>query len=402
MKAHGTTDLVVLSAKRTPFGTFGGALKNHSATDLGVLAARAALMASGVAPTDVDQVVFGNVMQTSPDAIYLARHVGLRCELPHKVPALTVNRLCGSGFQAIVNGAEQILLGDAQCVLVGGTESMSQAPFALRDARWGVPFGKTPPLEDTLWSALTDTFTGMPMAMTAEKLAETHKISQETVDAFSVRSQKLHAAAQRDGRFADELVPVEVKKGKETIQFVADEHGRPDTTVESLGKLPKVFKKDGVIHAGAASGICDGAAALVIASRAFAEQRGLKPIARLVNWGIAGVDPTVMGIGPVPAIRACLQRAGGNLDQVDLVEINEAFAPQALACAQDLGLDAHSDKSKLNVDGGAIALGHPLGASGARITTHLVHALRGRKLKYGLGSACIGGGQGIALLVEAL
>ena len=402
MKAHGNTEIVVLSAKRTPFGTFGGALKGHSATDLGVLAARAALMESGVAPGDVDQVVFGNVAQTSPDAIYLARHVGLRCELPHKVPALTVNRLCGSGFQALVNGAEQILLGDAQCVLVGGTESMSQAPFAIRDSRWGVPFGKTPPIDDTLWSSLTDTFTGMPMAMTAEKLAETHKISQEAVDAYSVRSQKLHAAAQREGRFAAELVAVEVKKGKETVQFAADEHGRPDTTVEGLKKLPMVFKKDGVIHAGAASGICDGAGALVVASRAFADARGLKPLARLLQWGIAGCDPTVMGIGPVPAIRGCLQRAGANLDQIDLVEINEAFAPQVLACAQDLGLDAHSDKSKLNVDGGAIALGHPLGASGARISAHLVHALRGRKLRYGVGSACIGGGQGIAVLLEAL
>ena len=402
MKAHGNTEIVVLSARRTPFGTFGGALKNHSATDLGVLAARAALMDSGVSPGDVDQVVFGNVAQTSPDAIYLARHVGLRCELPHKVPALTLNRLCGSGFQAVVSGAEQILLGDAQCVLVGGTESMSQAPYALRDVRWGTAFGKAPPMEDTLWSSLTDSFTGMPMAMTAEKLAETHKISQEMVDAYSVRSQKLHAAAQREGRFADELVSIEVKKGKETAQFAADEHGRPDTTLEGLKKLPKIFKKDGVIHAGAASGICDGAAALVIASRAFADARGLKPLARLVNWGVAGCDPTVMGIGPVPAIRGCLQRAGGTLDQVDLVEINEAFAPQVLACAQDLGLDAHSDKSKLNVDGGAIAVGHPLGASGARITTHLVHALRGRKLKYGVGSACIGGGQGIAVLMEAL
>lgn len=402
MKAHGNTEIVVLSARRTPFGTFGGALKNHSATDLGVLAARAALMDSGVSPGDVDQVVFGNVAQTSPDAIYLARHVGLRCELPHKVPALTLNRLCGSGFQAVVSGAEQILLGDAQCVLVGGTESMSQAPYALRDVRWGTTFGKAPPMEDTLWSSLTDSFTGMPMAMTAEKLAETHKISQEMVDAYSVRSQKLHAAAQREGRFAAELVSVEVKKGKETVQFAADEHGRPETTVEGLKKLPKVFKKDGVIHAGAASGICDGAAALVIASRAFADARGLKPLARLINWGVAGCDPTVMGIGPVPAIRSCLQRAGGNLDQVDLVEINEAFAPQVLACAQDLGLDAHSDKSKLNVDGGAIAVGHPLGASGARITTHLVHSLRGRKLKYGVGSACIGGGQGIAVLLESL
>jgi acetyl-CoA acetyltransferase family protein len=402
MKARGNTEIVFLSAKRTAFGTFGGALKNHTATDLGTIAARAALIASGVQPGDVDQVIFGNVAQTSADAIYLARHIGLRCELPVGAPALTVNRLCGSGFQAIVNGAEQILLGDAHCVLVGGTESMSQAPYAIRDARWGMPLGKPSPMEDTLWSSLTDSFTGMPMGMTAEKLAETHKISQEDVDAFSVRSQKNHADAQKNGRFDDEITPVEVKKGKETSLFKADEHGRADTTLEGLKKLPKVFKKDGVIHAGAASGICDGAAALVIATRAFAEKRGLKPIGRLVNWGVAGCDPTVMGIGPVPSIQKAMAAAQMKLDDADLIEINEAFAPQVLACAKDLGIDALSDKSKLNVDGGAIALGHPLGASGARITTHLLHALRQRGKKVGVGSACIGGGQGIAVVVEAL
>lgn len=404
MKARGTgsTDIVILSARRTAFGTFGGSLKNHTATDLGVVAARAALVDSGVTPGDVDQVIFGNVAQTSADAIYLARHIGLRCELPHPVPALTVNRLCGSGFQAIINGAEQILLGDAECVLVGGTENMSQAPYAVRDARWGMPLGKPSPLEDTLWSSLTDTFTGMPMGLTAEKLAQTHKISQEDVDAFSVRSQKNHADAQKAGRFADEITPVEVKKGKDSVFFTVDEHGRADTTLEGLKKLPKVFKKDGVIHPGAASGICDGAAALVIASRAFAEKRGLKPLARLVNWGIAGCDPTVMGIGPVPAIHKAMGAAQMKLDDADLIEINEAFAPQVLACAKDLGLDALSDKSKLNVDGGAIALGHPLGASGARITAHLVHALRQRGKKVGVGSACIGGGQGIAVVVESV
>ncbi len=400
MKYRG--DIVFLSAKRTAFGTYGGAFKNHTATDLGVIASRAALQASGVAPADIDQVVFGNVAQTSADAIYLARHVGLRCELPQDVPALTLNRLCGSGFQAVVTGAEQILLGDASCVLVGGTENMSQAPHAIRGARFGMPLGKPSPLEDTLWSSLTDSFTGMPMGMTAEKLAETHQIPQEDVDAFSVRSQRLHAAAQQAGRFADEMTPVEVKKGKETVLFDADEHGRPGTTLEGLKKLPKAFKKDGVIHAGAASGICDGAAALVMASASFAHKHGLKPIGRLVSWGIAGVDPTVMGIGPVPAIKKALASADAKLEDMDLIEINEAFAPQVLACAKDLGIDALSDKSKLNVDGGAIAVGHPLGASGARITAHLVHALRGRKLKTAVGSACIGGGQGIAVVVEAL
>ncbi len=400
MKARG--DIVFLAAKRTPFGAFGGALKNHSATDLGVIASRAALIQSGVEPGDVDQVVFGNVAQTSPDAIYLARHIGLRCELPQKVPALTLNRLCGSGFQAIVSGAEQILLGDAQCVLVGGTESMSQAPFAVRDARWGITLGKAPAMEDTLWSSLTDSFTGMPMALTAEKLAETHKISQDDVDNFSARSQRLHAEAHKAGRFNDELAPVEIKGKKESTIFNADEHGRPDTTAESLKKLPKIFKKDGVIHAGAASGICDGAAALVIATREFATKRGLKPIARLVDWGISGCDPTVMGIGPVPAIRNALTHAGMTLAEADLVEINEAFAPQVLACAKDLELDALSAQSRLNVDGGAIALGHPLGASGARITTHLLYALKQRNKRVGVGSACIGGGQGIAVIVESL
>jgi acetyl-CoA acetyltransferase family protein len=395
-------DIVILSAKRTAFGTFGGALKSHSATDLGVIAARAALQQAGISPADVDQVVFGNVAQTSADAIYLARHVGLRCELPASVPARTVNRLCGSGFEAIVLGAQQLMLGEASCVLVGGTESMSQAPFAVRDARWGVPLGKAPAMEDTLWSSLTDSFTGMPMAMTAEKLAEQHKISQEEVDAFSLRSQRLTKEAQDSGAFDDELTPVEVKKGKETISFQKDEHNRPDTTAEGLKKLPKVFKKDGVIHAGAASGICDGAAALVLTTASMAKKKGWKPLAKLVGWSVAGCDPTVMGIGPVPAVQKLMKKADVGLDSVDLIEINEAFAPQVLACAKELGIDAASPQSKLNVDGGAIALGHPLGASGARITAHLVHALARRKKKLGLGSACIGGGQGIAVLVESV
>ncbi len=400
MSATFADDIVFLSAKRTAFGTFGGALKNHSATDLGVIAARAALVDSGVSANDVGQVIFGNVAQTSADAIYLARHIGLRCELPHGVPALTLNRLCGSGFQAIISGAEQLMLGEAKVVLVGGTESMSQAPFAVRDMRFGTTLGKPQVLEDTLWSSLTDSFTGMPMGMTAEKLAETHQISQEDVDAFSVRSQQKTKAGQDSGAFTAEITPVEVKVKREVKSFVQDEHNRPETTAESFGKLPRVFKKDGVIHAGAASGICDGAAALVMTTASYAKEKGLTPIARLAGWGIAGCDPTVMGIGPVPAIRAMLGKTGVTLDDVDLIEINEAFAPQVLACAKDLGIDALSEKSKLNVDGGAIAIGHPLAASGARIATHLIHALAARKGTLGVGSACIGGGQGIAVLIE--
>lgn len=397
MKSAGSEDLVFVAAKRTPFGTFGGALKKMSATDLGVVAARAAIAQAGLQPEDIDHVVFGNVQQTSADAIYLARHIGLRCEIPQRVPAVTVNRLCGSGFEAIIQGAHRILVGEARCVLVGGTESMSQAPHVVRGARWGLPLGKGE-LEDSLWSSLTDSYTGMPMAMTAEKLAEQYEISQDEVDAFSVRSQRLHAEAQQAGRFADEMAAVEIQSRKGTTEFAVDEHGRADTTVEGLKKLPKVFKKDGVIHAGAASGICDGAAALILCTRSFAEEKGLKPIGKLVNWGVSGCDPTVMGIGPVPATRIALERAEASLDDMDLVEVNEAFAPQALAVQKELGIA----EERFNVDGGAIAVGHPLGASGARITAHLLYALKQRGKKVGLGSACIGGGQGISVIVEAL
>jgi acetyl-CoA acyltransferase 2 len=397
MKRAGTEDIVFLAAKRTAFGTFGGALKAVSATDLGVHAAKAALAQAGVAAEDVDQVVFGNVQQTSVDAFYLARHIGLKAGLPQRVPALTVNRLCGSGFEAVVQGAQQILLGEAKCVLVGGTENMSQAPHWIQGARWGLPLGKSEMI-DSLWAGLVDSYTGLPMAMTAEKLAEQYKITQDEVDAFSVRSQKAWAEAYEAGRFADEIAPIEVKVGKNLVQFAKDEHPRPDTTVDGLKKLPKVFKKDGVIHAGAASGICDGAAALIVASRAWAESKGLKPIGRLVNWGVSGCDPTVMGIGPVPAARIALDRAQATIQQMELVEVNEAFSPQALAVQKELGFAS----DVFNVDGGAIALGHPLGASGARITTHLLYALRQRGKKVGLGSACIGGGQGIAVIVEAM
>lgn len=398
MKSFGSKEIVFLSAKRTAFGAFGGALKKQSATDLGVVAAKGAIAQAGIKPDQIDSVIFGNVQQTSADAIYLARHIGLRCEIPQKVPALTVNRLCGSGFQSIINGAQELLLGESDCVLVGGTESMSQAPHVIRGARFGLPFGKPNELEDSLWSSLTDSYTGLPMAMTAENLAEQYEISQDEVDAFSVRSQTLHGQAQENGHYDDEIVPVEIKSRKGTTEFKVDEHGRKDTTVEGLKKLPKVFKKDGVIHAGAASGICDGAGALVMCTKEFADKNNLKPIGKLVNWGVSGCDPTIMGIGPVPAAKIAMSRAEISMDDLDLVEVNEAFAPQALAVAKELSIP----EEKLNVDGGAIALGHPLGASGARIMGHLLYSLKQRNKKVGLGSACIGGGQGIALIVEAL
>jgi acetyl-CoA acyltransferase 2 len=386
-----------LSGKRTAFGTFGGSLKDLTATDLGVESAKAAMAAAGVSPEDIQHVVYGNVVQTSADAIYLPRHIGLRTGVPIPVPALGVNRLCGSGFQAIINGAELLLTEQAQVVLAGGTESMSQAPHIIRGARWGIPLGKGG-LEDSLWTALTDSYTGQPMAITAENLAEQYKLSQDAVDEYSVLSQKRFAAAQEAGRFKAEIAPVELKSKKGTVVFDKDEHNRPDTTLEGLKKLPKVFKKDGVVHAGAASGISDGAGSVVLATRTWAEKKGLKPLGRLVNWASSGCDPKIMGIGPAPAIRRLLERADAKLTDADLIEVNEAFAPQYLAVEKELSLP----REKTNVDGGAIAVGHPLAASGARITVHLLHELKRRGARYGIGSACIGGGQGIAVLVEAL
>ncbi len=391
------TDIVFLGYKRTAFGTFSGSLSKFTATDLAVHASKAALAQSGVPPEDVDHVVFGNVQQTSKDAIYLARHVGLRSDLPITVPAVTVNRLCGSGFEAITAGAREILIGDAEVVLCGGTESMTQAPHVVRGARAGLKFGQAPELEDSLWSSLTDSFTGMPMAMTAEKLAEEYGISREDCDAYAARSQAAWAHAQAQGWFAEEIAPMELKGRKGVTVFDTDEHPRPSTAAD-LAKLRPVFKKDGVVTAGNASGICDGAAALVIATGSYAEEKGLTPIGRLVQWGVAGVDPTVMGIGPVPAAKAALERAGLTMDDMDVIEVNEAFAPQYLAVEKALELP----RDKTNVNGGAIALGHPLGASGARITGHLLYELKRRGGRYALGSACIGGGQGIAIIVEAL
>jgi len=391
-------ELVILSAKRTAFGTMSGSLKGFSATDLAVHSAEAALTAAKIDREQIGHVVYGNVLQTSIDAIYLSRHVGLKTGIPIKVPALTVNRLCGSGFQSIVTGAQQILTGQANAVLVGGTESMSQAPHAmwgLRDG--GQRFGRAPKMVDVLFDALTDSYTGSPMAMTAEKLGDQYGITRDEVDQYALTSQQRWAAADEAGFFKEEIAPMTWETRKGTITFDRDEHPRP-SSIEGLQRLKPVFKKDGLVTAGNASGICDGAASLVLADADWAEKQGLEPIAKLTGWGVSGCDPTIMGIGPVPAAKLALEQTGMTLDQMALVEVNEAFAAQYLAVEKELGLD----RSITNIHGGAISIGHPLGASGARITATLIHALRAKGERFGLGSACIGGGQGIAVVVEAL
>ena len=399
MKTQGKdVDVVFLSGVRTPFGTFGGTLKDFTAIDLAALAAKTALERSGLTPQEIDHVVFGNALQTSADAIYFARHVGLKAGLPIETPALTVNRLCGSGFEAITQGAQQILLGESSAVLCGGGESMSQAPHVLRGARWGLRLGPAAPLEDLLWESLKDPQCGFSMAETAENLADKYQLSRQDVDAYAERSQRLAKKAWDDGVFQDEVIGVPIKDRKgQTVEFRADEHMRPETTLDALAKLKPYFKKDGLVTAGNASGICDGGAAVVVASESVAGRKGLKPLGRLVAWAVAGVEPKYMGIGPAPAIRKLLQKTGMTFEQVDLIEVNEAFSPQYVAVEKELGLP----REKTNVHGGAIAIGHPLAASGTRITAHLLHALRLKGGKYGIGSACIGGGQGIAVLVEA-
>ncbi len=392
--------VVFLAGARTGFGGFGGALKGLSATELGALAGAEALARSRVAAEEVDHVVFGNVLQTSADAPYLARHIGLRAGLPIETPAVTVNRLCGSGFEAITQAAQQIMLEESRVVLAGGTESMSQAPHVVRGARWGLRLGAPPPLEDSLWEAVRDAYCGLSMGETAENLAARYSVGREAVDCYAALSQARARDAWARGDYADEVMPVMLTdpKTREPRPWAADEHMRPDTTPEGLARLPPHFRKGGVVTAGNASGICDGAAALVLSSERHAAERGLAPLGRLVSWAAVGVSPDTMGIGPVPASRRALQRAGLALGDMDLVEVNEAFAAQYLAVEQELGLD----RERTNVDGGAVALGHPLGASGARITLHLLLALRRREGRYGLGAACIGGGQGIALIVEAM
>jgi acetyl-CoA acyltransferase 2 len=388
-------DVFILGGKRTAMGEYVGALKDISAIDLGAIAAKGALETTGVAPEDIDHTIMGNALQTSGDAIYGARHIGLKAGVPFDRPALTVNRLCGSGIQSIVSGAQMIQLGEAQTALVGGMESMSQAPHVIRGARSGFPLGGGK-LEDSLMVALLDTYCNTPMAGTAENLARKFEIPREEQDEYALRSQQEAKRAQDAGYFAEEIVPVEIKSRKSTVVFDADDHLRPETTMEGLGELRPAFAKDGFVTAGNASGIVDGAAVLIICGEDYLKRRGAKPRGRIVSWAYAGVEPEIMGIGPVPATRQALDKAGLKLSDIDLVEVNEAFAAQYLAVEKELGLD----RSRTNVNGGAIALGHPLGATGTRLVITVLNELHRRQGRYGLATACIGGGQGIAMIVE--
>jgi len=394
------TDIAIVNGARTPMGRYCGKLRDFTAQELGAIAAVEAMKRSGVEPGEIDHAVFGNAQQTSGDAIYGARHVALKAGVPIEVPALTVNRLCGSGMQSVVTAAQMIQLGEAKTVLAGGMESMSQAPHVIRGMRWGVGLGEGK-LEDSLMVALLDSYCGMYMASTAELYAEQQGITREMQDEFALRSQKLADEAYKACRLSEELTPVALrnKRGEPTGEmFTQDDHRRADTTMESLAKLKPSFGKNGTVTAGNASGIVDGGAAMVVMPLEEAEKRNLKPLGRIVSWGIAGVDPKIMGSGPVPATHIALKKAGLTLDDLDLIELNEAFAAQALAVEKELGLD----RSKLNVNGGAIALGHPLGATGSRLLITLLYELRRRQAKYGLSTACIGGGQGIAVIVENL
>ena len=391
------TDVVIVAGARTPMARYTGAFSEVSAIELGAHAAKAAVQRSGVDPGDIDHVVFGNVLQTSSDGIYGARHVGLKAGLRTETPAVTVNRLCGSGIEAIVQAAERLLLGEANMVLAGGMENMTQAPFVIRGARTGLKLGGGT-LEDFLFVGLTDSYCGLPMAVTAEKLAVQTGITRADADAYALRSQQAADAAAKAGVFQEEIAPLAVKQGKKSTLISEDDHRRPETTLETLSKLPPSFQKDGMVTAGNASGIVDGAAAVVVTREKTAKERGLRPLGRIVAWATVGVDPSIMGIGPVPATRKALQLSGLPLGQIDRIEVNEAFAPQYLAVEKELGLC----REKTNVNGGAIALGHPLAASGTRLVITVLNELRRKGLKYGLATACIGGGQGIAMIVEAL
>jgi acetyl-CoA acetyltransferase family protein len=388
-------EVVIVGGARTPMAEYVGAFKDVSAIELGARAAAAALERAGAQPGWIDHVVMGNALQTSGDAIYGARHVGLKAGLPIEVPALTVNRLCGSGIQAVISAAQMIRLGESRLALAGGMENMTQAPHVVRGARAGLRLGEGK-LEDALMVALLDTHCGLYMAQTSDNLARRHAISREDMDAYALRSQKAAAAARARGVFKDEIVPVDAPQGRKTIRIEEDDHLRPDTTLEGLAALKPSFGKDGFVTAGNASGIVDGAAALVVAHEDEARRRGLRPLARVVSWAVAGVPPEIMGIGPVPASRKALEGAGLSLRDMDLVEVNEAFAGQYLAVEKELGLD----RERTNVNGGAIALGHPLAATGTRLLLTLVHELRRRGGTYGLATACIGGGQGIAMVIR--
>jgi acetyl-CoA C-acetyltransferase len=389
------TEVVIASAARTAVGRYGGSLKEQPPTDLGALAARTALERSGIDPEQVDQVVFGNVIHSAPEDMYMARVVAMKAGIPKEVPAFTVNRLCGTGVQAIVSAAQSIATGDAEVAIAGGAESMSRGPYWMPHARWGARMGETK-MVDPVVGGLTDPFNDIHMGVTAENLAESHSISREEQDEFSVESHRRAHRAQEEGIFDEEIVPVELRSKKGTSEFTRDEHVRPDASMEGLGKLKPVFKPDGTVTAGNASGMNDAGAAVVLMSAEAAERLGAPVRARILSYSYCGVDPKVMGIGPVPAVRKALERAGKSLDDVDVIELNEAFAAQSLAVIKDLDLD----REKVNPNGGAIALGHPIAATGAVITTKILYEMERKNQDVGLVTLCIGGGQGIAMLIE--
>ncbi len=389
-------DIVILGGMRTPMAEYNGVLSDFSAIDLGVIAAKAALQKTGVAPEEIEHSVFGNALQTSADAIYGTRHVALKSGVPITSPALTVNRLCGSGIQSLVEAAHLIQLEEAKLVLAGGMESLSQAPHVIRGARKGLRLGEGK-LEDLLMASLMDPYCGCTMAQTSDNLSREYGISREEQDSYALRSQKAAAAAGEAGKFKEEIAPVEIPSRKGTVVFDRDDHMRPETTIEGLRGLKPHFSKDGFVTAGNASGIVDGAAAVIVCSSEEAKRRHAKPLGRIVSWAYVGVEPKMMGIGPVPSTREALRKARLKLSDIDLVEVNEAFAGQYLAVEKLLELD----REKVNVNGGAIALGHPLGATGTRLILTLLLELRRRAKKYGVATACIGGGQGIAMIVES-
>jgi acetyl-CoA acetyltransferase family protein len=385
---------VIIDGARTAFGSFGGTLKDLGATEMGVLVSKAALEKSGIAASEIGESIFGNVVPSGKDAIYLARHIGLKSGLPIEVPALTVNRLCGSGLEAIILAAKKIYLNEAHAVLAGGSESMSQAPYVVRNARFGVRYGASE-FEDSLAQGLTDQYVEMPMGMTAENLAVQYSISREEQDAWASISQERAEKSTNDGTLKNEIIAVTIP-GKTPIIFEKDEFIRGKAAKEKMGSLKPAFKKDGTVTAANASGINDGAAALIITSKTYADKNGKKPLAIIKSYGHSGCDPAKMGIGPALAIPKALASAGLQLKDIGLFEINEAFAAQYLAVQKELGLNPEIT----NVNGGAIAIGHPLGASGARVTLTLAYEMNRRKIKYGVASLCIGGGQGIAIVLE--
>jgi acetyl-CoA C-acetyltransferase len=388
------TEVIIAAATRTAIGSYGKSLVSVPPSDLGATAAVAAIERAGITPADVDHVVFGNVIHTERQDAYMARVVGIKAGIPQETPAYTVNRLCGTGVQAIVSGAQAIQTGEATVVLAGGAESMSRGPYWMPAARWGARMGETG-MSDPVVGTLTDPFSTDHMGITAERLAQRGSISRERQDAFAVQSHQRATAARADGRFERQIVPVPVKARGTTTGFARDEHIREDASLESMAKLKPAFKSDGTVTAGNASGMNDAGAAVLLMSSERAQQLGVKPRARILGYASCGVDPSIMGIGPVPAVKRVLQRAGRSLDEVQVIELNEAFAAQALAVIDDLELD----QAKVNPNGGAIALGHPIAATGSVLVAKILDDMEDRDLSLGLVTLCIGGGQGIALLL---